>query len=45
MDTVGVVSEPKLIKTIDTEVVGKQTKEETVVENTTPDYAVGFVCM
>ncbi|XP_062832049.1 negative elongation factor A [Anolis carolinensis] len=30
-------------KTIDTEVVEKQTKEETVVENATPDYAAGLV--
>lgn len=28
---------------IDTEVVEKQAKEETVVENATPDYAAGLV--
>ncbi|XP_020661579.1 negative elongation factor A isoform X2 [Pogona vitticeps] len=30
-------------KTVDTEVVEKQTKEETVLENATPDYAAGLV--
>ncbi|XP_058040770.1 negative elongation factor A [Ahaetulla prasina] len=30
-------------KTLDTDVVAKQAKEETVVENATPDYAAGLV--
>ncbi|XP_028584696.2 negative elongation factor A [Podarcis muralis] len=44
LDTVGAGREAKRRrKTLDTEVVEKQAKEETVVENATPDYAAGLV--
>uniref|UniRef100_A0A8D0HJF5 Negative elongation factor complex member A n=1 Tax=Sphenodon punctatus TaxID=8508 RepID=A0A8D0HJF5_SPHPU len=44
LDTVGAGREAKRRrKTLDTEVVEKQPKEATVVENTTPDYAAGLV--
>ncbi|KAH0624409.1 hypothetical protein JD844_031819 [Phrynosoma platyrhinos] len=44
LDMIGAGREAKRRrKTIDTEVVEKQTKEEAVVENATPDYAAGLV--
>ncbi|KAM6221756.1 negative elongation factor A isoform 1-T1 [Rhynchocyon petersi] len=44
LDTVGAGREAKRRrKTVDTEVVEKPAKEETVVENATPDYAAGLV--
>ncbi|XP_042726592.1 negative elongation factor A isoform X2 [Tympanuchus pallidicinctus] len=44
LDMVGAGREAKRRrKTLDTEVVEKQAKEETVVENATPDYAAGLV--
>ncbi|NXC18239.1 NELFA factor, partial [Corythaeola cristata] len=44
LDMVGAGREAKRRrKTVDTEVVEKQAKEETVVENATPDYAAGLV--
>ncbi|KAM7156236.1 negative elongation factor A [Molossus nigricans] len=44
LDTVGAGREAKRRrKTVDTEVVEKPAREETVVENTTPDYAAGLV--
>nr|XP_033806773.1 negative elongation factor A isoform X2 [Geotrypetes seraphini] len=44
LDMVGAGREAKRRrKTVDTEVVEKQVKEETVVENATPDYAAGLV--
>lgn len=44
LNTVGAGREAKRRrKTLDTEVVEKPTKEETVVENATPDYAAGLV--
>lgn len=44
LDTVGAGREAKRRrKTLDTEVVEKPAKEETVIENATPDYAAGLV--
>ncbi|XP_006893666.1 PREDICTED: negative elongation factor A [Elephantulus edwardii] len=44
LDTVGAGREAKRRrKAVDTEVVEKPAKEETVVENSTPDYAAGLV--
>ncbi|KAM6446839.1 negative elongation factor A isoform 2-T2 [Liasis olivaceus] len=44
LNTVGSGREAKRRrKTLDTDVVAKQAKEETVVENATPDYAAGLV--
>ncbi|XP_062981977.1 negative elongation factor A [Elgaria multicarinata webbii] len=44
LDMVGAGREAKRRrKTLDTEVVEKQAKEETIVENATPDYAAGLV--